>query len=223
MDNNFSLIEYYRRRAPEYESIYNKFDSEIQKENQETAEILKQFFSRRSVIEVACGTGYWTQFLSATAKKITATDINKEVLDIAKQKTYHCPVSFQVMDAYKLAFEDNSFNAGLANFWFSHIPKKKINHFLSEFHRVLQPGSRVFLTDNHHFHLSDSLGKLITKKGDNNTYKLRQLNDGSEYLVLKNYYTVKELVKIFSNHIKGFSELNIHFSQYFWRVTYETD
>ncbi|MFX1590665.1 MAG: class I SAM-dependent methyltransferase [Promethearchaeota archaeon] len=223
MDNNFSLIEYYRRRAPEYESIYNKLDLEIQKENQETVEMLKKYLNGRKVIEVACGTGYWTQFLSATAKEITATDINKEVLDIAKQKTYHCPVSFQIMDAYRLAFKDKRFNAGLANFWFSHIPKKEINHFLSEFHRVLQSGSRVFLTDNHHSHLSDSLGKLITKKGDNNTYKLRQLTDGSEYLVLKNYYTIKELVEIFSNHITGFSELNVHFGQYFWRVLYEID
>ncbi len=31
MDNEFSLIEYYRKRAPEYESIYDKFDSGIQK------------------------------------------------------------------------------------------------------------------------------------------------------------------------------------------------
>ena len=59
------------------------------------------------------------------------------------------------MDAYKLAFEENRFNAGLANFWFSHIPKKKINNFLLEFHRVLRPGSRVFITDSHHFYLTE--------------------------------------------------------------------
>ncbi|NPE07258.1 MAG: class I SAM-dependent methyltransferase [Asgard group archaeon] len=223
MNNEYSIIEYYRRRAPEYEAIYGRLDSEIQKENQETAEILKQYFIGRKVLEVACGTGYWTQLLAKTAMDITATDINKEVLDIAKQKKYKCPVSFQIMDAYQLAFEDNRFNAGLANFWFSHIPKNKINHFLSEFHRVLRPGSRVFFTDNHHKHLSDSLGPIKTKKEDKNTYKLRLLRDDSEYLVIKNYYTMKELVKIFSKHVKGFSELNVNFGKYFWRITYELD
>lgn len=223
MDEDFSLIEYYRRRAPEYESVYGRFDPEIENENQVTAEILKQYLKGRRVLEVACGTGYWIHFLSYTAKEIKATDINKEVIDLAKQKKFNCSVSFQIMDAYNLAFEDKKFNAGLANFWFSHIPKKRINQFIKEFHRVLQPGSRVFITDNHNFQLSGYLGKLVTKKGDENTYKLRQLRDGSEHLVLKNYYTINELVKIFSNHVKGFSKSNVQSSKYFWRVVYELD
>ncbi|MGC9781017.1 MAG: class I SAM-dependent methyltransferase [Candidatus Heimdallarchaeota archaeon] len=185
--------------------------------------MLKQYLKGRKVIEVACGTGYWTQFLSETAKEITAIDINNEVLVLARQKNYLCPISFQIMDAYQLAFDNESFNAGLANFWFSHIPKTKIDDFISELHRILKPRSRVFITDNHHLHLSDSLGELITREDDANTYKLRQLEDGSQYIVLKNYYSEDELFRIFSKHGKRFSKSNISFGEFFWRVTYELD
>lgn len=223
MDYNDSLIEYYRRRAPEYEAVYSKFGSDIQNENEATAAMLKSFLAGRSVMEIACETGYWTQFLSETAKEITAIDINNEVLDLARQKRYLCPISFQIMDAYQLAFEEESFNAGLANFWFSHIPKTKIDYFISELHRVLKPKSRVFISDNHHLQLSESLGRLIIRENDENTFKLRQLKDGSKYLVLKNYYLKEELYSIFSKHVKSFTKSNISFGKYFWRIMYELD
>ncbi len=213
------MEEYYRKRAPDYEKIYYNCEPEIKLANIYTAKLLQDYLSHRSVLEIACGTGYWTQFLSTTSKDITATDINKEVLDLAKQKTYKCPVSFQIMDAYKLAFEDNRFSAGLANFWFSHIPKDRIDLFLTGFHRTLRSNSRVFLANNNPQFLPD--GRLVSFPKDENTYRLRTVSDGSEHYVLKNYYSVNELITIFSKHVENFNESNIYFDDYFWRVAYE--
>ena len=61
-----------------------------------------------------------------TASEITATDSVEEVLNVARRKTYHCPVTLQLGNAYALPFNDGTFDGGLANFWFSHIPKHTI-------------------------------------------------------------------------------------------------
>ena len=90
-----SLAHYYARRADEYEEIYFRDDPQRQKEQAMIRSRIKETFRGLNVLEVACGTGYWTQFVSETANRITATDVNKEVLEIAKLKRYTCPVLFE--------------------------------------------------------------------------------------------------------------------------------
>ncbi len=213
------MEDYYRKRAKEYEEVYYREDPIRQKELGNVAEALKNSLRDRKVLEIACGTGYWTQILSETAKDITATDIVQEVMEIAERKQYRCPVSFRREDAYNLQFEKSSFDGGLANFWFSHIPRDRIDTFLRGFHKVLRIRSKIFIADN--VYVEGIGGELIVREGDENTYKLRKLKDGSENLILKNYFSVKDLVKIFGNHVDGFSEENVSYGNYFWYVIYE--
>jgi len=54
-------------------------------------------------LEVACGTGYWTQFIARTAAKVHACDINDSVLEIAREKPLpKGRVSFFKADAVSL-------------------------------------------------------------------------------------------------------------------------
>ncbi|HUT80471.1 MAG TPA: class I SAM-dependent methyltransferase [Candidatus Bathyarchaeia archaeon] len=213
------MKEYYRKWAPDYEKFYYNCSPEIKQGNDFSAKLLQEYLSGRSVLEIACGTGYWTRILSKVAKNIIATDVLPEVLLFAKEKQYDCPVSFIINDAYDLSLFKNTFDGGLANFWFSHIPKERIDFFLTNFHHILQPKSRVFMTDNNPLHLPD--GQLFSFPEDPNTYRLRTVSDGSEHYVLKNYYTIDDLVTIFSKHIKNFKKSNIYYDEYFWRLTYE--
>ncbi|OGH23591.1 MAG: hypothetical protein A3J69_02955 [Candidatus Levybacteria bacterium RIFCSPHIGHO2_02_FULL_42_12] len=212
------MKKYYSKRASEYEKVYHREDSNRQNELRKISKALQSAMSEKNVIELACGTGYWTQLLSRTAKSVYATDIVEEALEIAKTKKYVCPIQFSIEDAYRLSFSDGTFDGGLANFWFSHIPKSKINTFLKEFHRVLKKGSSVFITDNV---LVKSIGgKLVKKPNDENTYKLRKLKDGEQFLVLKNYYSKENLLNIFKKHVKNFSPKNIFYGKNFWHITY---
>ena len=213
------MENYYSRRAEEYEEIYHRDDPVRQEEQKKIENALKETLKGRRVLEIACGTGYWTQFLSETAQSIVAIDIVQEVLEIAKRKQYRCPISFHLEDAYNLSFEDDSFDGGLANFWYSHIPKNRIDSFLKGFHRVLKSRSKVFIADN--IYIPGIGGELVKKEGDENTYKLRRLKDGSKNLVLKNYFSTNELVEIFCRHVKGFSRKNIFYGNCFWYITYE--
>lgn len=215
------IVEYYRRRAREYEEIYEWRDPYRQEEQELLGDAMKGSLSGRWVLEVACSTGYWTRVLSESARMITATDIGEEVMELAKRKRYRCPVRFRREDAYDLSFDDASFDGGFAFSWFSHIPRHRIDPFLKGFHRVLQDGSRVLIADN--VYIQGIGGELIKKEGDANTYKHRALKDGSEFTIVKNYFSTEELVEVFGRHVAGFSEENVFYGKCFWYVDYELD
>ena len=62
---------YYRKRAKEYEQIYYRADPIRQEEQLRIISTIQTILKGRDVLEIACGTGFWTQFLSDTAKQIT--------------------------------------------------------------------------------------------------------------------------------------------------------
>ena len=84
MMTSTDLIRYYAERAPEYEKIYHK--PERQSDLALLHEIVRRAFTGQHVLEIACGTGYWTETLGRCADSVTATDINEEVLEIARAK-----------------------------------------------------------------------------------------------------------------------------------------
>src|SRR5213593_4326772 len=97
-----NLPDYYARRAGEYEKIFAK--PERQADLAGLRKLLPGLFADRDVLEIACGTGYWTPLISGSARTILATDINEEVLEIARHKTYpNHNVEFRIADAYALA------------------------------------------------------------------------------------------------------------------------
>ncbi len=67
MTDDARLVDYYAKRASEYERIYEK------PERQNDLEILRNLFRKtlagRNVLEIACGTGYWTQVVAQTANQ----------------------------------------------------------------------------------------------------------------------------------------------------------
>jgi ubiquinone/menaquinone biosynthesis C-methylase UbiE len=212
------LVEYYRKRAGEYEEIYDWKDPDRQREQDLLSTAIRDSLRGRDVLEVACGTGWWTRILSESARSIMATDLGDEVMAIAREKKYGCPVTFKRENAYNLSFDDDSFNGGLAFSWFSHILLDLIDLFLDEFHRVLAKSSRVFIADN--TYIQGIGGEPVGKEGDPNTYKIRALKEGGVFTIVKNYFSVEGLVDIFGRHVEGFGENNVIHGECFWYVDY---
>ncbi|EJR42887.1 class I SAM-dependent DNA methyltransferase [Bacillus cereus group sp. BceL296] len=208
---------YYNERAHEYEKVYFRNDPIRQKEQILIQQKLQKLFTDQSILEIACGTGYWTQFIAKTAKHITALDYSNEVLNIANQKNISpSKVNFLQRDAYQLDKISGNFEGGIANFWFSHIPKFRIQEFLNQLHNKLGSGTTVFMADN--IYIKSIGGTLIYKENDPNTYKLRTLDNGTKYEIIKNYYTEEELKNIF---IPVSNDLQIYMGQCFWWVSYK--
>ena len=189
MPSNAALIDYYAKRANEYERIYDK--PERQSDLAALKKLCARTFAGHDVLEIACGTGYWTQIISQTAKSITATDINDEVLPIAKAKKYGCAISFLKADAFNLVLPAHDQpTAGLAMAWWSHVRKSEISGFLEGFHRQFSSGALIVFMDNKF--VPGSSTPISRTDTEGNTYQLRNLENGSEHEVLKNFPTEAE-------------------------------
>jgi ubiquinone/menaquinone biosynthesis C-methylase UbiE len=211
------MVKYYRDRAKEYEDVYEWRDPDRQEEQDYMESELLKAFTNRRVLDIGSGTGYWTQRISRTAKRIVGIDINESVLEIARSKDYGCPTEHIVMDAFNMRFEEK-FSGALATFLLSHVIKQEIPDWLRHVHNFLEPGARVFFADN--IYIEGVGGKLQTKPNDPNTYKLRTLNDGTQHLIVKNYFTTHELLNIFSDYNPSLGVKNVFMGKCFWWINY---
>jgi ubiquinone/menaquinone biosynthesis C-methylase UbiE len=85
-NNTAGLEKYYADRAGEYDRVYLK--PERQSDLRKLELLLGQEFKGLDVLEIACGTGYWTQFIARSAGKILAIDYNPETIQIARNRYY---------------------------------------------------------------------------------------------------------------------------------------
>jgi len=209
-----SMAGYYARRAPEYERIFHK--PERQDDLRTLRAFVERTFAGKHVLELACGTGYWTEVLSRSAATVTALDINEAVLEIARAKRLDPQkVSFQRADAYSLPSFPQRFSGGMAGFWWSHIPKGRVQDFLAGFQVVFEPGATVMFIDN--AYVEGSSTPLSGVDAAANTYQRRKLDDGSTHDVLKNFPTEQELRE--SVALLG-SDARVEFLKYYWSLTY---
>ena len=179
------MQSYYAARASEYDSVYLK--PERQADLRAIERWLPPHFSDAATLEVACGTGYWTQFIAAAAARVVAVDSAPETIEIARRRVSADAVEFHVGDAYRLAPALGRFSAAFAGFWFSHVPITRRIEFLCGLDATLAPGAKVVLIDNRY--VEGSSTPIAESDADGNTYQTRKLKDGSTHRVLKNFPT----------------------------------
>lgn len=208
------LLEYYARRAAEYERIYAK--PERQADLARLRARLAELLAGRHVLELACGTGWWTQAIASHAAAVTALDANEEVLAIARAKRYSPGrVSFGVGDCYAPPDFGRRHDALLAAFWWSHVPLAGLDTFLRGAERALAPGALLVFIDNRY--VEGSSTPLARRDADGNTYQLRLLDDGSLHEVLKNFPDAHELRARAGAGARG---VRVEWFDYYWLLAY---
>jgi SAM-dependent methyltransferase len=207
------MQRYYAQRAQEYERIYAK--PERQADLAAIKAWLPAQFEHRRVLEIACGTGYWTPHAAARSQAWLATDVNEEVLALARTKSVpHERVRFEVADAYALG-PGREFDGAFAGFWWSHVPLQRAGDWLAGLHRCLVPGARVVLLDNRY--VEGSSTPISRRDEHGNTYQLRRLDDGSTHEVLKNFPEHAWLRFFLGARISGFEWTEW---DHFWACSY---
>lgn len=193
-----SMAAYYVKRASYYERVYQK--PERQTDLRVMEAWLAQPFRNRRVLEVACGTGWWTPHGARHAAHWLATDLNPETMAIARNKPLprradgSAVVEFRAVDAYTLAeLADRCFDGAFAGCWWSHIPLDRLCPWLDLLHARLLPGARVVMLDNSYVHASST--PITRRDAQGNTYQLRTLDDGSAHEVLKNFPTPEQAIE----------------------------
>lgn len=205
---------YYARRAAEYEKIYQK--PERQADLARLRRDIPALFRGERVLEIACGTAYWTPLIAELAGSVLAVDYNDETLAIARTKEYpKRNVRFRRADAYALPDFEETFSSSFAGFWWSHVPVSKLAAFIRGLHARLQPGARVAFLDNRY--VEGSSTAISRTDAEGNTYQCRRLADGSAHEVLKNFPTGPQL----RERLAPFgTEVAFQQYEYYWLVTY---
>jgi cyclopropane fatty-acyl-phospholipid synthase-like methyltransferase len=153
---------------------------------------LKDWLKDRSVLELACGPGFWTMHLVPVAKTILATDANRSALDEVRKKSFPLEkVKLQIADAYSLQNITESFDGAFAGDWWSHIPKERIASFLGILASKLNGEARIAFTDQLPNEKSYREGSYHDVQG--NHIQRRHLSDGSRFEVVKNFPTQDDL------------------------------
>jgi len=209
-----TLRQYDQSCADEYEQIYLRDDTVRQAEQLELAAAVGRTCLNRQVLEIACGTGYWTQIADRVAQQVTAVDASEAVLDIAAAKQLE-RTTFVQGDAYRPALPAASATAGMALFWLSHVPRRQHSAFLNTFHQQLAPGATVLLADNQF--VAGIGGQRSVPDAHGDTFKHRTLQDGPEYSILKNYFSAPELSDLLAPYA---ASLKISSGRCFWWAEY---
>jgi demethylmenaquinone methyltransferase/2-methoxy-6-polyprenyl-1,4-benzoquinol methylase len=200
-DSDSELRDYYARRAAEYEAVYAK--PERQADLRAIEALLPSCFAGRDVLEVACGTGWWTPHGARDCRSWLATDVNDETLAIARTKPLPPgKVRLAQVDAWTFADLAGAadavtpagqpaarFNAAFAGFWWSHVPLARLPGWLALLHEQLTSGARVVMIDNRFVAASST--PISRSDADGNTWQRRNLSDGSQHDVLKNFPTAQ--------------------------------
>lgn len=212
---NKGIVDYYAQRAEEYDRVYQK--PERQEDIASLRVTLKDLFVSHNVLEIACGTGFWTLPLAGAAQSITSTDVNEEVLAIARERTYsNCQPVFLKADAYGLSNISSDFSAAFAGFWLSHVPRQRISIFLNHLHSKLQDDALVVFLDNNYVEGSNNpMSDYVDSEG--NTYSQRRLSDGSCWEIIKNFPNEQELRQLVADVAY---DVNYHTLTYYWMLSY---
>lgn len=205
---------YYKERAPVYDVVYSY--PERQKDLRFLEEYVTRQFVSLDVLEIAAGTGYWTQFISKEARSVLATDVNHEVLEHLKCRQMPHTVNTRVVDAYSLRGISQEFEGAFAGLWLSHIPKQQLDEFVLGLHSRLIPGAKVVFIDNS----AVQCERLPITDTDQfgNTYQDRFLKSGKRYKVLKNFPTEKELLDLVKHISSDYEYLKL---DNFWLFAYK--
>jgi len=206
------LVAYYAARAKEYEKIYGK--PERQGEISDLTTLLLNVFPEKDVLEIACGTGYWTQRIAKAAKNILATDINQPVIDVAKSKTYEKGnVTFQQADLFN--FKTREYDALFGGFIWSHIKLEELGKFIDTANSFVKPGGMVVFCDNNFTEGSSTPVSHTDEHG--NSYQQRKLESGDTFSVIKNFPDENAFKKVLEGKGERIKFISL---KYYWLVIY---
>ncbi len=209
------VARYYAERASVYDETAGYADSEAERLRDPIKARYQDAFRGHAVLEIACGTGYWTRVIAEVAASVLAVDIHPAMIAQASQRCSHLRnVRFQTADAYVLDGVPAGFSAALGVWWWSHVPRERLAAFLAILHSKLRTGALVLFADQlpceGYRHRQDPLG---------NTLEQRMLPDGRSFEIVKNFPTEAEVRRVLAD-----SARNVEYVQRpgegSWSVTY---
>lgn len=188
------MVDYYRARAPEYDEWWQRqgrYDRGPEHNALWFAEIegvLADFDTLQmtgDVLELAPGTGNWTQRLLTTADTVTAVDASIEMIALNQERVQSDRVTYVLADLFAWQPE-RQYDAICFGFWLSHVPLERMDDFWRTVAKSLRPGGKLFFIDNLRESTTTSFDQHLPPVGSQ--IMTRKLNDGRTFQIVKNYF-----------------------------------
>jgi SAM-dependent methyltransferase len=192
-------LDYYRARAKEYDQWWlrqGRYDrgpalnAQWFKEAAVVSSALAAFRPAGRVLELACGTGIWSEKLLPFASQLTVIDGSPEMLAINAARLDLPRVSYVEADLFEWR-PSGQFDTVFFGFWLSHIPPERFEAFWQLVGLCLAPGGRVFFVDSRRELTSTAIDHRLPEPEA--IVSRRRLNDGREFDVYKVFYDPAEL------------------------------
>lgn len=214
------MLDYYNKRLSEYEAIYAK--PERQADLQKLVAQLQADVAHCSVLELACGTGWWTERLANHAASWTATDADPGALAVVQHKGIQGLSAAQTLNAYQPQVTARV-DCVFAAHWYSHLLHDESAAFFDAVSTCLKPGGRLIMLDNNYVIGSSTPISRTDDKG--NTYQARPLKDSSTHEVLKNFPSPSELKESGNAHhfsVQTDKDLQLQIQHYWYAAMRNT-
>jgi 2-polyprenyl-3-methyl-5-hydroxy-6-metoxy-1,4-benzoquinol methylase len=177
-------VDYYRHRAGEYDvTAYG----DVAVARVRIARLVEEMQPSGKVLEIACGTGLWTEALARLADTVTAIDAAPEVIEIARARVRSAKVTFEVADVFSWTTSAR-FDVVFFSAWLSHVPTSRLEQFWQLVRRLLAAGGRVLFIDEH----VDVREKEAHVAGRDEVVE-RRLCDGEKFRIIKNFVDPQRL------------------------------
>lgn len=190
-------LEYYSARAGEYDEWflrqgrYDKGPEGNAAWNRDVAAVREYVGSRPAVsstVELACGTGLWTELLLERTEHLVALDGSAEMLAVCARRVSGRGVQFQQRDLFDWVPE-RQFDRAFAGFFLSHVPRSMLERMLLRTAEALIPGGEFVFVDSLQTENSMAADHPPVEGG----VAERTLSDGRTYHVVKEFYQPEEL------------------------------
>jgi demethylmenaquinone methyltransferase/2-methoxy-6-polyprenyl-1,4-benzoquinol methylase len=197
------MIEYYDARATEYDDWwyrrgrYYRGQEHSERWFLDTKTLLHALDSlslQGHVLELAGGTGIWTELLIKSAKSVTVLDTSTKMILRNKERVKSDKVHYVQADIFSWS-PTRVYDAVVFCFWISHVPRERLQAFLTMVSQALRPDGVIFFVDEQREPTSEATDRLLPPVGS--TIADRELNDGRHFRIIKNFYNSSELQSLF--------------------------
>jgi SAM-dependent methyltransferase len=191
---------YYGARAAEYDAWWQRrgrYDRGAEVNARWFAEAaaleaaLGRFCPSGDILELACGTGFWTKLLAARARRLTAVDGAPEMLARARERVGDAPVEYLQADLFDWRPRAGAYDVCFFGFWLSHVPESRFEAFWEMVASALRPRGRVFFVDSVRSERSTAADHQLPSAEEETM--LRRLDDGREFRIVKRFFDPREL------------------------------
>ena len=178
-------------------------------------ERVAQVVRGQTVLELACGTGYWTEVIAQAADKVLATDILDEMIDRAQRRRFpEGKVVFRRVDGLDLPADLGAFSCVFIGFWWSHLKRDEQDALLAQLRERLGHDVVLVLLDD--VYVEGSSTTIARTDAQGNTYEIVATPDGERLELPKSYPADSALRKRLGSDVR---EIRIERLTYYWMLT----